>query len=131
MVGVQASFMGAGWRTICGLARVGFVIAVGPWIMVGMVLLVGMLISVLVLLILLILILILVLLLFLILVLLVLLILVLLMLLMLLVRFSALTETQLLEYLVYFCCTFEPGDLGKEAKGRRSSRCRMSGPAHP
>ena len=54
-------------------------------------------------------------------ILLILLILVLLTLLVLLMRFSALAEIQLLEHLVYFCCTFEPRNLGNEAEGRGSS----------
>ena len=37
-------------------------------------------------------------------------------------RFSALTQIQLLEQLIYFRCTFEPRDLGNEAKRSGSSR---------
>ena len=36
--------------------------------------------------------------------------------------FSALTQIQLLEQLIYFRCTFEPRDLGNEAKRSGSSR---------
>jgi len=51
------------------------------------------------------------------------LILVLVLLVLLLLRgFSALTQIQLLEQLIYFRCTFEPWNLGNEAKRRGSSR---------